>query len=157
MKQKNKKYVYAGIGIFVLALLIFSVPKYFNGNVTASNPSSEISGEIEKIEIIHFHGTNQCSSCITMGDFAEETVKTHFKDELDSGKITFDHLNGELPENKEKAKKYGATGSSLWIGTYYKDGTFEKEQDTNVWYKINNKQDFMNYLKGVIKEKLSGN
>ncbi len=148
----NKKYVYAGIGIAVFLLLIFTIPKYLTGNVTASG--REISDEIEKLEIIHFHGTNQCYSCITMGNLAEETVNTYFSEELKSGKITFAHLNGELQENREKVIKYGATGSSLWIGVTYKDGTFEKEQNINVWYKINNKQDYMNYLKGVIENKL---
>ncbi len=150
----NKKYLYRGIGIVILLLIIFIVPKYSTGNV--SNSGSEISEDIEKIEIIHFHGTNQCYSCITMGDMAEETVNTYFTDELDSGKITFAHLNGELPKNRDKVVKYQATGSSLWIGTYYTDGNFEKEQNIKVWYKINNKQDYMDYLKGVIEEKLSG-
>lgn len=142
------------MGIFVILLLIFTLPKYFTGDVTASG--TQISGDIEKLEIIHFHGTNQCYSCITMGDMAEETINTYFSDELTSGKITFAHLNGELSQNSEKVIKYGATGSSLWIGIYFKDGTFRKEENVNVWYKINNKQEYMDYLKGVIETKLAG-
>ncbi len=112
------------------------------------------SDEIEKLEIIHFHGTHQCYSCIMVGDLAEETINTYFENELKSGKITFAHINGELPENNEKVVKYGASGSSLWIGTYYKDGTFSKEQNNNVWYKIDDKEDYMNYLKEVIEQKI---
>ena len=111
---------------------------------------------VEKIEVYHFHGTNQCYSCITAGAYAEETINTFFADELKSGKIVFGHINGDLPENQELVKKYEATGSSLWIGTYTSDGKFNKEQNTNVWYKIGNKQEYLNYLKGVIDKKLSG-
>jgi len=150
----DKKY-YIGIGIIVILLLVFAVPKYFTGNVTASG--TEISGDIEKLEIIHFHGTNQCSSCIAVGDLAEKTINTYFSEELKSGKITFQHLNAELSENYNLAKKYGVTGSSLWLGTYYKDGTFKKEENINVWYKINNKADYMNYLKNVLEKKLGDN
>jgi len=150
----NKKYIYAGIGIALILLLIFTIPKYFAGNITDSG--NLISSDIEKIEIYHFHGTNQCYSCITMGDLAEETINTYFFDELKSGKIIFAHLNGELPENYNLVKKFGATGSSLWIGVTYKEGSFTKEENINVWYKINNKQDYMNYLKGVIDGKLKG-
>lgn len=148
----NKKYIYAGIGILVLLLLIFTIPKYFTKDVTASKAT--ISKDVEKIEIIHFHGTNQCASCIAVGDLAEETINTYFADELKSGKITFEHLNGELSDNLEKVQKYGVTGSSLWIGTYFKDKTFKKEENINVWYKINNKEDYLNYLKDVIETKL---
>jgi len=115
---------------------------------------AEASGP-EKIEVYHFHGNSQCYSCVTLGEYAEETVKTHFADELETGKIVFAHVNGELPENAELVRKYGATGSSLWIGVYDESG-FHAEQNTNVWYKLNNKNAFMGYLKGVIQEKLGG-
>ena len=111
---------------------------------------------IDKLEIYHFHGTNQCYSCKTVGAYAEETVNTYFADELKSGKIVFGHINAQLPENEEIVKKYGATGSSLWFGTY-NNNEFNAEQNTNVWYKIKDKQDYMNYLKSVIEQKLAEN
>jgi len=150
----NKKYIFFGVGIAVVLLLIFTIPKYFTGNVTASGTS--ISGDIEKIEIIHFHATNQCYSCKTVGNYAEETINTYFSNELKSGKLVFGHINVDLPENYELVKKYGATGASLRIGVYNKNGEFSKEENVNVWYKISNKEDYMNYLKGVIESKLSG-
>jgi hypothetical protein len=151
----NKKiYIGIEIAIFVLLLIIF-IPKYLNGNVIADN-NQKISSDIEKIEVYHFHGTNQCYSCKTVGNYAEETINTYFANELKSGKIVFGHINGELPENNELVKKYGAIGSSLWIGVYYKGGKFTKEENVNVWYKIDNKQGYIAYLKGVIEQKFLG-
>jgi len=124
-------------------------------NKATGMSSAFIAGDVQKIEIYHFHGTNQCTSCIAVGKLAEETVNTYFADELKSGKIIFNHINAELPENYELAKKYGVTGSSLWIGTYRTDGQFKAEQNINVWYKIDNKEEYMTYLKGVIEQKLS--
>jgi hypothetical protein len=111
--------------------------------------------DVEKIEVLHFHGTHQCSSCIAVGDYAEETVNTYFADEVKNGKVIFAHINGDLPENSEMVTKYGVTGSSLWIGVY-KNGSFSKEQNTNVWYKIGNKTEYMNYLKDIIEKRLNG-
>ena len=110
---------------------------------------------IDKLEIYHFHPTNQCNSCRTVGAYAEETVNTYFAEELKSGKIVFGHINAQLPENEELVKKYEVTGSSLWLGVYDKNG-FHPEQNTNVWYKINDKEDYMNYLKGIIEKRLAG-
>ena len=117
--------------------------------------TEETEVNVDKLEVYHFHGNQQCTSCKTVGAYAEETVNTYFKDELESGLITFDHINGDLAENRELVQKYGATGSSLWLGTY-KNGTFEAKQNTKVWYKIRDKQDYMQYLKGVIEAKLAG-
>jgi len=152
--RANKLVFYGFIIIAIILFSVFIIPKYFTGNVSASG--AQISGDIEKIEVYHFHGTNQCSSCIAVGKLAEETINTYFSNELKSGKLVFGHINGDLPENSELVKKYGATGSSLWIGVYYKNGEFSKEENVNVWYKISNKEDYMNYLKGVIESKLSG-
>jgi len=149
----DKRY-YFGIG-FVIIILVLIVPNYFNGNVVASG--SQIYGDVEMVEIIHFHATSQCTTCIAVGDLAEETVGVYFFDEVESGMISFEHLNADLPGNLEKVKKYGVTGASLWIGVYYSDGSFVKEENINVWYKTGDRVDYMNYLKGVLEGKLSGN
>ena len=150
----NKKLLYGiAIGIFVL-LLVFFIPKYLTGNVTASG--SKISSDIEKVEVYHFHATRQCVTCKTVGAFSEEAVNTYFANELKSGKLVYSHVNVDLTENKALVDKYEAKGSSLLIGVYGKDGSFSKQEDTNVWYKIDNKTDFMSYLKGVIEQKFSG-
>ena len=110
----------------------------------------------EHVEVYHFHGNNQCSSCIAVGELAEKTVNANFKDELASGRLVFAHINAELPENKALAEKYSVTGSSLWIGVYNGNG-FHKEQDTKVWYLIDNEDDYTSYLSGLITKRLNGN
>ena len=150
-EMKNKLIIGSVILLAVILIFANSQP------IEQSEETTKISADnVDKLEIIHFHGTNQCYSCVTMGALAEETISTYFTDELKSGKITFAHINAELPENYNLAKLYEVTGSSLWIGTYTKDGNFFKEENVNVWYKINDKQAYMTYLKGVIEQRLNG-
>jgi len=110
---------------------------------------------VEKVEIYHFHATRQCTSCITVGAYAAETVNASFAPEVASGKVVFGHINMDLPENRALVEQYGPTGASLWIGVYDGDG-FHKEENVNVWYKIGNKDDYMTYLEGVIEKRLAG-
>lgn len=114
----------------------------------------EASGDL-RVEVYHFHAARQCSSCIAVGSLTEKTVNTYFKDELESGKLVFAHVNYEMPENRELAVKYQITGSSLWIGTYL-NGTFHREENIEVWYKINDERVFMEYLRGVIAKRIAG-
>jgi hypothetical protein len=120
-----------------------------------NNSSVNINSDVEKIEVYHFHGASQCFSCRTIKEFAEKTVNTYYPYLVESGKMEFRSINVELPENKEVSQKYGATGSSLWIGTYI-DGEFHKEQNINVWYKVRDEADFTSYLKGFLDKRLSG-
>jgi hypothetical protein len=120
-----------------------------------ANPGTVSSAAVEKVEVYHFHRTQQCYSCRTLGAYAEETVNTYFAPEVASGKVVFAHVNIDLPENKKLVEQYGPTGSSLFIGVYDKDG-FHKEENVNVWYKIGNKEEYLAYLKGVIEKRLAG-
>lgn len=108
-----------------------------------------------QVEVIHFHGTHQCYSCKMVGALAEKTVQTHFRDELRSGRISFAHVNGQVAENREVVTKYGARSSSLWIGTTI-DGVFHKEQNFEVWRKIQDEREFMQYLRRLLEKRLDG-
>lgn len=149
------------IDILLMGLLITSLLISGCTNAASSAPESQstlpsaITSPVEKVEIFHFHATRQCASCIAVGDLAEKTVNANFKDELASGRLVFAHVNGQLMENKELVTKYGATGSSLWIGVYDADG-FHKEENVKVWYLINNKEAYSLYLTDLINKRLNG-
>ncbi len=123
-----------------------------NGNVIQNLETIDV----EKVEVYHFHGNNQCASCIKLGDFAEETVNAYYAKELMTGKIVFGHINAQESQNAELAKKYEVTGSSLWIGVYDKDGKFYKEENVNLWYKLGDKEEYMQYLKNIIDKRFAG-
>jgi len=125
------------------------------GQLNSSLPAEVPNQPSVKVEVYHFHATQQCYSCIRLGELAEKTVNTYFTNELLSGTVVFGHINYELPENSALSDKFGVTGSSLWIGTTL-NGEFDKEEDTRVWYKLEDEDGFMAYLKGVIEKRLTG-
>jgi hypothetical protein len=94
---------------------------------SATVPTTNTNSTVERVEVHHFHGNSQCTSCIAVGDLAEKTVNDNFKAELASGRLVFAHINYDLPENAALAVKYGVTGSSLWIGVYDANGFHKKE------------------------------
>jgi len=120
-----------------------------------ASSSVNINSDVEKVEVLHFHATQQCYSCKTVGKYTEDTVNTYFANELNEGKITFASINIDLVENAKLVSTYKPTGSSLWIGVYDKNG-LHKEENTNVWYKIDDREAFMFYLKGVLDKRLQG-
>jgi len=145
--------------VFAPSKTVENVPQTTTTTIVASihTPTTtlEPSKADVRVEVYHFHATQQCWSCKTLGELAEKTINTYFKNELDSGKLKFGHINIQLAQNAELTNKYGATGSSLMIGVY-KDGKFTKEEDTKVWYKLNNEEDYLSYLKGILDKRLKG-
>ncbi|NYT06946.1 MAG: hypothetical protein GKC05_01635 [Methanomicrobiales archaeon] len=151
----NARNLVVPASLLLLAFILVLAAGCTTPGETSGNPGSNPSGPVEKVEVFHFHRTQQCSSCITLGAYAEETVSRYFTPEVAAGRVVFGHVNVDLPENRPLVEQYGPTGSSLWIGVYTEAGFF-KEENVNVWYKIGNKDEYMTYLKGVIGKRLAG-
>ncbi len=112
-----------------------------------SSYQSKISAD--KIQLYHFHGTNQCRSCVTLGELTQKTLDEFFVDELKSGKITYEHINVELPENSTIAQKFQVRNISLYINSVVGDRESYEDQVTLMRY-LNNEEQFKNYLKDKI-------
>ena len=149
------------LSIFFIIVLLFTAgctaSSTHLGAATPSayQPAISSNSTVERVEIYHFHGNQQCASCIAVGDLAEKTVNANFKDELASGRLVFAHVNYDLPENAVLSAKYGVTGSSLWFGIYDTNG-FHRQQNMDVWYLSGDKEKYKTYLTGVISKRLNG-
>jgi len=145
------------LGIFVLAGCTNNNRTYYfknDGTMTTVKPSesegfSENKIEADKIQIFMFHTTQRCVTCIDIGKLSKKTIDENFQNELQSGKIEFREINIDLPENKELAKKFQASGSALFINAIYDDKDHVSE-DVTVWRLSSNETQFKNYLKNKI-------
>jgi len=137
-----KKNIFAVLTIgVVLAIGFFIIKGLKNSdNTSPQAASSSVNSPIpppliptvpaDKIEVVHFHGTQQCWSCITVGEYALKTIKEKFPQEYQSGKIVFKDVNGELKENQELVMKYQTRGSSLFVNAI-NDGQDSIKEDTS--------------------------
>lgn len=110
---------------------------------------------VTKTELVFFHPVPGCDSCGRMGMYANETVTTYFSPELASGRLVFHDINLNLPENGEVAHRYGAYTQSLWIGEYDESG-FHATEIVDIWYYAYNREDFMQFLRGILERELAG-
>lgn len=136
----------AGITLSVLANGKNSTREQSQKSASAENPSREEKQSADKVEVFLFHSTNRCISCVTIGKYAGETVYEYFQGELRDGKMEFREINIDLPENKELAWKFQASGSSLFINAIF-NGKDNITEDTRVWRLISSESQFKNYLK----------
>ena len=155
MKKPSKKTILwsaVALGfVVVLAVRCSSGPR--SGADLANNgqaPMSTTSQPADKIEVVHFHATQQCWSCTTVGEFALKTIKERFPEEYQNGTIVFKDINAELPENRTIVTKYQASGSSLFVNAIIGDRDAIKE-DTTVWRLVSNEQQFMDYFETKLK------
>lgn len=130
--------------------------KAVNQTNQTSNDYPVSSAELvaDKLEVYYFHRTARCYSCKTIGQYVRETMEEKYGRQIKDGLIDFRELNVELPENKDIAKKYQASGSSLFINRVI-DGNDNIEQDTNVWRLLSDEDKFKKYLEDKINTYLN--
>ncbi len=150
----NKRLLIIEVGVFIaIAILLISagVIKRNNSSINKIiNAKSEITA-VDKIQVFMFHSTKRCSTCIAIGKLSGETVNEYFSQEVALGKIEFKEINIDLPENKELAQKFQASGSSLFINTIY-DNQDHIRQDIDVWRLTTTPARFKNYLKTELEK-----
>ncbi len=160
----QKKIIITIIAVILIGAVFFTM-KNGNKSTEAQNTNtqtkksqenlatSETKIPAEKIEVVHFHGTHQCVSCITVGKYALKTIKEKFPKEYENGIIVFKDINGELPENKDIVMKYQARGSSLFVNAII-NGKNNIEEDVTVWRLVSNEDQFINYFQNKLNKLL---
>lgn len=146
--------------IFSISLFLFgcSQPTNEQSDYTANNTQT-IDNEdysqyvskmsADKIQLYLFRGTIKCWTCIQLWKLTEKTLNEYFADELESGKITYEEINAELPENRALAQKFEVRNISLYINTIIGDSESYEQQVSLMRY-LNNEEQF----KQMLKEKL---
>ena len=53
----------------------------------------------ERVVAMYFHRTQRCPTCLKMGSYSEEAVKTAFAEQLKDGKVEFHYIDFQDAKN----------------------------------------------------------
>jgi len=150
----------AGIAIIITILLSGCVgtenvtddkTELKNNSGTVNETVTEQKPENITIKVVKFEPDNPCQGCTNLGNYAEETIKTHFPEEYKSGKITYETVNYRDPKNRQIIEKYNVMGSSLYI-TVIKDGKEEIIDANDMWNYVWEKEEYLKIFKDKLDE-----
>ena len=103
------------------------------------------------IKVVKFEPNNPCQGCTNLGNFAKETIQTHFLEDYNSGKITYETFNYQDPKNRHMLEKYNVMGSSLCIAVI-KDGKEEIIDANDMWEYVWEKEEYIKIFKNKLEE-----
>lgn len=109
----------------------------------------------ETIRVVKFEPTRPCYSCALLGNYAKETIEVYFPEEYASGQITYETVNYLDPQNGELVRKYGASGSALFIAVIRNDDE-EIRSANDMWRYIGNKEEYMSVFRSKLDALLKG-
>ena len=136
----------------ILSLVFSLLLESSNGNPQKKATDTQL--KANTIEVFDFHTTNRCVTCKAIESNTQYTLETFFADELKEGKITFKVVNIDEDENYELAKKFKASGTSLFLNVI----TPEKEKQIDLtafaFTYGKKKDDFSGRLKNKLEKQL---
>lgn len=110
---------------------------------------------VDRVDVVYFHRTNRCRSCIYAETGIRYTLETYFQKEMSSGKLTFKSVDVQDASSAAIAEKYGAYASQLFINTVTGD-TERIEHVTEIWQLIGNDEAFCLAVKNKVMQALEG-
>ena len=118
--------------------------------------SNNSSGPADRVDVVYFHRIQRCPTCLYAENMTRYTLETYFADELASGKVTFQSVNVEDEENADTVQKYNnASYLTLCVNTV-SGGIDHIEVVTDIWYVIDNDEEFVNIVKDKVQQSLAG-
>jgi hypothetical protein len=103
--------------LLVVALLLIPVASAFAGAEETASAASDGSEENiqpqRQLMVYYFHGTRRCKTCLYIESTAHDIVGRLFAAELESGRMAWNAVNYDEPENEHFVKEFGLVSSSL--------------------------------------------
>ena len=128
-----------------------------NGEESTPIPAPEpgTTSVVDRVDVVYFHRTNRCYSCIYAETGILYTLETYFEKELSSGKLAFKSVDVQDASNAAIIKKYDAYTSQLFINAVTGD-TEHIEHVSEIWQLIGNDEAFCNVVRTKIEKALEG-
>ncbi|MFO7557807.1 MAG: nitrophenyl compound nitroreductase subunit ArsF family protein [Desulfobacterales bacterium] len=104
------------------------------------------------VAVTYFHSSFRCMTCRKIEEFSKDAVQFNFEKELKSGKLIWQTINVDEPENKHYIKEYQLYTKSL-IVSEVRDGKEVRWKNLkNIWTLVRSKEKFEGYVTTEIKE-----
>lgn len=108
------------------------------------------------IEVIDFHTTHRCKTCLAIEKAAKNVLETTFAKELQAGIIVFKTVNVDEEANAKLAEKYQASGSALFVHNST-TGNAVDLTDFAFMYVMSNENKFKEGFKAEVQKALNAN
>jgi len=115
---------------------------------TAAAPASESAGggDASRVIAYYFHNTSRCPTCLKIERTAREAMEETFSDDFASGKLVWQSLDMEKPENEHFVYDYELAAPSLVLVAMEEASEVEWKRLDDTWKLINNKEQFAAYV-----------
>ena len=117
-----------------------------------SEVASAATPPADRVVVMYFHRTQRCPTCLKMGGYSEEAVKTGFAQEIKQGTVEFHYIDFQDEKNADLVKGYNVAGPTLIVARVAGNKAAETKNLTEIWRKVRDKAAFFTYVQSNVKD-----
>jgi hypothetical protein len=100
----------------------------------------------DRVLVMYFHRTQRCPTCLKMGSYSEEAVKTGFAEQMRDGTVAFYYVDFQDPRNAKLAEGYDVSGPALIVAKIRGKKVKEFKDLEDIWTNVADKKAFIKYV-----------
>jgi hypothetical protein len=108
----------------------------------------------DRVIAMYFHRTERCPTCLKMGSYSEEAVKTAFADAVKKGQVAFYFIDFQDEKNARYTKAYDIVGPALIVAKIVGNKVASYRNLEEIWSKVDDKPAFLRYVQENVKADL---
>ena len=106
------------------------------------------------VVVTYFTTDARCDSCLTIEKRARAIVDEQFAEEVKAGRVRFQTLNLDRPENKHFARDYNMAFKTVVVSLEASGEVLRWEKRDDVWKLLNAPEQFNSYVAASIRDLL---
>jgi hypothetical protein len=108
----------------------------------------------DRVVVMYFHRTQRCPTCLKMGSYTEEAVKTGFVRQMKDGAVTMCFVDFQDDKNAALTKAYEISGPTLIVARVAGGKVVEFKRLDEMWTKVRDKDAFLEYVRMNVKSSM---
>ena len=116
----------------------------------STGPASAAEVKGDRVVAMYFHRTQRCPTCLKMGSYSEEAVKSAFAEQIKNGTVAFYYVDFQDQKNAALTKGYNVTGPALIVAKIAGNKVAEFRNLKDIWAKVGDKQAFIKYVQSSV-------
>ena len=121
----------------------------------ASSVAQAADAPKDRVVAMYFHRTQRCPTCLKMGSYSEEAVKTAFAEEIKKGQVAFYSIDFQDANNARYTKAYNISGPALIVAKISDNKVTSYSNLEDIWSKVGDKSAFVRYVEESVNTKLA--
>ena len=110
------------------------------------SPASAADAPGDRTVVMYFHRTQRCPTCLKMGSYSEEAVKSGFAQQTRDRTVEFHYIDFQDEKNAALTKGYGITGPALIVAKVENSKVKQFKNLEEIWSHVADKPAFLKYV-----------